>query len=245
MYGQVQGCSDLRVVERAHIDVEHGDLEAAVRLAVEYKFALHVLYHLFAFVNAQMVGGTGGEQHLLSLESRDDRAFVLDDEGLEAVKIGPSLFEIVRVLDVSGGNVFLVLFHRVGAGPDHVLPLLKVFDLSNVLGHDFENVGAQVSEKVGGGELQRNLHCERVDDLNRPMFIISADFTGAGSGLIGFHPPVNAEGDVFGGDGFAVMPLYTLAYFENVGQAAVGDLPAFRQVIDQIVPVIRLGGRTR
>ena len=66
-----------------------------------------------------------------------------------------------------------------------------------MLGYDLEDVSGDQAEEVSGGELQGYLHRQRVNNLDRTVFVVRLSVAGPGPGLVRLDPTVNAESYVF------------------------------------------------
>ena len=107
-----------------------------------------------------------------------------------------------------------------------------------MLGVYLHVVRAKVAAKGRGYEVGGHLRRVRVDGLG--ILVVRLDQTCPGTGLIGVHHPVQAEGYVFRRNGFAVPERGVGVQTEHVAETVRCHLPTGGQVTPDIQPVVGL-----
>ena len=189
----------------------------------------------------RVVGPVG----LADLQRCNGASHVLDQEDLEPVKVGTRSLEVVVVSDVFVGLLLLpaAVLEDERAGADHVLraavDVLLGQGSSDVLRVHLHVVRGQVDHERGCRKLDGHAHRPVVDHLRGLVFIEIAQAVGAAAERVGEGDPVQAVDDVAGRHRLPVRPP-SVGEVEGVHRAVFADVPAFRQVADDLLRVNRV-----
>ena len=165
--GQVDGLAHPDVVEWLFLQVDHQEnVEGAGEFVsgdVPIGTALGVRVQLEVLDGAQVGESAVHHLQLAALELSGQRAGIDDDEVVDAFEEGPSLFEVVGVLDHGVAVAPLVLGQHEWSGPrtvgDDIFRQVQVYILlQQVLGKDFRVVQGQELHEGAGGKGQVELH---------------------------------------------------------------------------------------